>query len=66
MCSARMRGDGWRIKHDSLKLRLKKLCLWTGILVKCEVFNLFSSCIPQAGLSCMERGGQRQGLVLDF
>ena len=61
-----MRGDGWRIKHDSLKLRLRKLCLWAQIPVVCEVFNLFSSAIPQAGLSRLERGRKRQGLVPDF
>ena len=53
MCSARMHGDGWMIKHDYLKLRLQKMCLWAGIPMECEVFNLFSSCIPQ-------------GLVPDF
>ena len=66
VCSSQMAGDGYRIKHDSIKLKLRGLCLWAGIPVKCEVFNLFSSCIPQAGLSRIERGRQRQGLVPDF
>ena len=61
-----MAGDEWRTKHDSLKMKLRKLCLWAQIPVVCEVFNLFSSCIPQAGLSRLERGRKRQGLVLDF
>ena len=66
VCSSSMKGDGYRIKHDALKLRLRALCLWAGIPVVCEVFNMFSSCIPQAGLSRIERGRQRQGLVPDF
>ena len=61
-----MRGGGWRVKHDSLKLWLRKLLLWAGIPVVCEVFNLFASSIPQAGLSRIERGRKRQGLVPDF
>ena len=66
VCNARMRGDGWRVKHDSLKLRLRKLLLWAGIPVVCKVFNLFASSIPQAGLSRIERGRKRQGLVPDY
>ena len=66
VCSSRMRGDGWRIQHDSLKLRLRKLILWAGVPVVCEVFNLFASSIPQTGLSRIERGWKRQGLVPEF
>ena len=55
---------GCRMCLDSLKLRLRKLLLWAGILVVCVVFNLFTASIPQAGLSRIERG--RQGLVPDF
>ena len=32
----------------------------------CEVFNLFTHLIPQEGLSRMDRGRKRQGLVPDF
>ena len=49
-----------------MKLRLRGLLVWAGIPVVCEVFNLFASCIPQAGLSRIERGRRRQGLVPDF
>jgi hypothetical protein len=34
--------------------------------VKCEVFGLFSQDIPQAGLTRMERGRKRQGIIPDF
>ena len=33
---------------------------------QCEVFNMFAHLIPQQGLSRMERGRKRQGLVPDF
>jgi hypothetical protein len=55
-----------RVKHDSLKLWLRKLLLWAGIPVVCEVFNLFASSIPQAGLSRIEQGRKIQGLVPDY
>ena len=32
----------------------------------CEVFNIFSGLIPQEGLSRLEAGRKRQGLVPDF
>ena len=61
-----MQGDGWRRRHDALKLLLRKLLVWSGIPVMCEVFNLFASCIPQEGLNRIEMGRKRQGLVPDF
>ena len=61
-----MQGDGWRRRHDALKLLLRKLLVWSGIPVMCEVFNLFAGCIPQEGLNRIERGRKRQGLVPDF
>ena len=64
--NAKMRGDGLRKRHDAIKLRLRGLLVWAGIPVVCEVFNLFASCIPQAGLSRIERGRRSQGLVPDF
>ena len=39
---------------------------WAGIEAECEVFNLFAGSIPQAGLSRIEKGRKRQGLVPDF
>ena len=64
--NATMRGDGWRSRHDKMKLCLRSLLIWAGIPVTCEVFNLFADCIPQAGLARIERGRRRQGLVPDF
>ena len=61
-----MRGDGWRVRHDAVKLRLRGLLTWAGIPSTCEVFNLFADCIPQDGLNRLERGRRRQGLVPDF
>ena len=45
---------------------LSKLLGWAHIPFQCEVFNLFASLIPQDGLSRMEKGRKRQGLVPDF
>ena len=56
-------GDGWRKRHDSLKLLLRCLLVWAGISVDCEVFNLFASNISQDGLNRLEGGRRRQGLV---
>ena len=64
--NARMRGDGWRRRHDAIKMRLKSLLQWAGIRAECEVFNAFADVIPQQGLSRIERGQRRQGLVPDF
>ena len=64
--SAILAGDGWRHRHDEFKLRLLSLFRWAGEPVQGEVFNLFSGDIPQAGLSQLERGQKRQGLVPDF
>ena len=64
--NAAMAGDGWRKRHDAMKLLLRRLLIWAGIPVTCEVFNLFASCIPQEGLNRLEGGRRRQGLVPDF
>ena len=44
-------GDHWRKRHDELKVLLYKLCMWAGLPVDMEVFNLFSRFIPQEGLA---------------
>ena len=64
--SATMKGDGWRKRHDAIKLRIQHLLRGADIPVQCEVFNEFADLIPQAGLSRIERGRRRQGLVPDF
>ena len=64
--AATMEGDGWRTRHDNIKLFLTKLFHWASLPYQCEVFNLFAHLIPQEGLSRIERGRKRQGLVPDF
>ena len=49
-----------------MKLLLRDLHVRAGVPLVCEVFNLFSDCIPQEGLNRMERGRRRQALVPDF
>ena len=66
MVNAKMRGDGWRRRHYAIKMRLKLLLQWAGIRAECEVFNAIADVIPQRGLSRIERGQRRQGLVPDF
>ena len=61
-----MQGDGWRKRHDQVKMRLLSLFRWCGMEVDCEVFNLFSALIPQEGLARIDQGRKRQGLVPDF
>ena len=56
-----MHGDTWRIKHDTVKMELNRLCVWSSLPSTCEVFGLFSHLIPQKGLSRIERGRKRQG-----
>ena len=64
--AAAVSGDGWRRRHDAIKMRIFGILRWAGIEVDCEVFNLFAGYIPQQGLSRLERGRKRQGLVPDF
>ena len=61
-----MHGDTWRIKHDTVKMELNRLCVWSSLPSTCEVFGLFSHLIPQEGLSRIERGRKRQAMVPDF
>ena len=65
MASA-LQGDGWRRRHDGVKMRIFGLLRWAGVEVDCEVFNVFSGLIPQQGLNRLEQGRKRQGLVPDF
>ena len=64
--SAHMRGDGFRLRHDAIKMKIKSLLQWAGVRAECEVFNEFSGLIPQQGLNRIQRGQRRQGLVPDF
>ena len=64
--NAKMKGDGFRKRHDAIKLRIHHLLRGARIPAQCEVFNEFADLIPQAALSRIERGRRRQGLVPDF
>ena len=61
-----MTGDGLHTRHDAMKLLLRDLHVRAVVPIVCEVFNLFSDCIPQEGLNRLERGRRRQALVPDF
>ena len=61
-----MRGDGFRLRDDAIKMKIKSLLQWAGVRAECEVFNEFAALIPQQGLNRMQRGQRRQGLVPDF
>ena len=64
--AATVEGNNWRKRHDSIKVMLSKLFRWAKVNFQCEVFNMFAHLIPQQGLSRIERGRKRQGLVPDF
>ena len=64
--STSLPGDHWRTRHDSIKHLLHRLCLWSGLPVEMEVFNLFSGLVRQEGWSRIERARQRQTLVPDM
>ena len=59
-------GDHWRSRHNALLQHLASECLWAGVPVQLEVFNLFVGCMQQQGLSRAERGRQYQGIVPDM
>ena len=60
-----LQGDTWRIKHDTVKSELNRLCVWSSLPATCEVC-LFSQLIPQEGLNRLERGRKRQAMVQDL
>ena len=66
LTTARLAGDGWQRRHDTIKKRISRILSWNNVQHKVEVFNMFVHLIPQEGLSRMEVGRKRQGLVPDF
>jgi hypothetical protein len=66
VCSANLPGNGHKIKHDEMKLKLLQLMRWAAMAAECEPFGLFSRVIPQEGLARMERGRKRQGIIPDY
>ena len=61
--SSPMTGDHWRTRHNTILHLLHRLCLWSGLPVEMEVFNLFSGLIRQEGMSGFEKARQWQALV---
>ena len=59
-------GDHWRIRHNLILHLLRKFCVWAGLPVELEVFNLFAGLVKQDGLSGVEKARQRQALVPDM
>ena len=59
-------GDHWRTRHNQILHLLHRLCMWAGLPVQMEVFNLFSGLVRQEGLSRVEAARQRQALVPDM
>ena len=64
--SATLPGDHFRLKHDTNKMKIFSLANECRLPVTCEVFGCFAPCIPQEGLSRLERGRQRQSIIPDF
>jgi hypothetical protein len=64
--SAKLKGDGFRKRHDLVKNFLFRKLRIAGDEAECEVFNLFARELPQEGLSRIERGRTRQTMVPDF
>ena len=59
-------GDGWRTRHDRVKLELMRLFGWCGIVATCEVTGLFQHLIPQEALNSVEVQQARQVMIPDF
>ena len=64
--SEQLPGDHWRTRHDQVKMTVNSILSWSRVSSTCEVFGLFGHLIPKEGLSRMESGRARQGLVPDF
>jgi hypothetical protein len=64
--AAKLKGDGFRKRHDLVKNFLFRKLRMAVVQTECEVFNLFARELPQAGLSRIERGRTRQTMVPDF
>ena len=64
--SATLLGDLYRYKHDQIKMKLYTLANECRLPATFKVFGAFSSCIPQQGLSRIQRGRARQAILPDF
>jgi len=61
-------GDGWRMRHDTVKHLIDRDIQDHGVPCSCEVFGLFSALLPQPGQAATAAlpARKRQGLVPDF
>ena len=57
--AAALQGDGWRRRHDCIKMRLFGLLRWAGIEVDLEVFNIFSGLLWAHSTARSEQTGAR-------
>ena len=64
--STPLTGYHWRARHNKILHLLYKLCMWAGLPVEMEVFNLFSGLVRQEAWSRVERARQRQSIVPDM
>ena len=59
-------GNGWKVRHDRLKLEIVRLLGWSGVVATCEVTGLFQHLIPQEAMSRVEVQNARQVMIPDF
>ena len=62
----KLAGDGWRIRHDRVKMEILRLLDWSGVVATCEVYGLFQHLIPQEALSRIEVRKARQVMIPDY
>ena len=68
LCGAVMKGDGWRTRHDTIKLTLDTILIAMGLDVTTEVYDLFSSTLSAAQKQTLDSVNRRrrQGMIPDF
>ena len=64
-CQA-LAGDGWRIRHDRLKVELRSMMDWVGMVATCEVTGIWAPLLPRDALEREEVQKARQVLIPDF
>ena len=69
LTSCTLSGDGYRTAHDTIKEAIALILATFGLRFTCEVFGLFSSCIPEGehrDAIMMLGRAKHQGMVPDF
>ena len=59
-------GDHWRTRHNAFLQMIHRECLFLGLPVEMEVYNLFSGLVAQPGLSRVERARTLQAMIPDL